>query len=121
MLGSAGGRNRALATMSAPWSTARPAGRDGGGIGGQRDIGVQQRDEGREVAAAGRGEERGGHLPLAGEVGGAIRAGRTAYPATGPAGELPRRVGRAPEHGRHLGERHREHVVQHEREPLGRA
>jgi len=66
------------------------------------------------------GEKRGGHLPLAGQVGGAIRAGRAADPAPGPAGQLPRRVRRAPEHGRHLGERHGEQVVQDEREPFGR-
>ena len=37
-----------------------------------------------------------------------------------PAGELARRLGRAVDDRRDLVERHREHVVQHEREPLGR-
>ena len=49
-----------------------------------------------------------------------VRAWRAADPAPGPAGELPGGIGRAPEHVRHLGERHGEQVVQDEREPLGR-
>ena len=42
------------------------------------------------------------------------------HPAAGAAGELPRGGRRAPDDGRDLVERHGEHVVQHEREPLGR-
>ena len=73
-----------LATSSAPWSrTGLPDG-VAAASAGQRDVGVQQRDQGREVAAAGCGEERGGHLPLAGEVAGAIRAGRTRAPGAAP-------------------------------------
>ena len=43
-----------------------------------------------------------------------------ADPAARPAGELARRLGRAVDDRRDLVERHGEHVVQHEREPLGR-
>jgi hypothetical protein len=54
----------------------RPSGRYDGGIGGQRNVGIKQCDKGRQVAAAGGGKERGRDLPLAGDVGRMIRAGR---------------------------------------------
>ena len=120
MPGPGGGRDRAAGHRFRTAQPGRLPGRADGSIGGQRDVGVQQRDQGRQVAAARRGQERGGHLPLPAQGGGAALAGRAAHPAPGPAGELTRRLGRASEHRRHIGERHREHVMQHEREPLGR-
>ena len=49
-----------------------------------------------------------------------VGGGRSLHPPPGPARELPRRLGRAFEDLADLVERHREHVVQHEGDPLGR-
>ena len=58
--------------------------------------------------------------PRAGAARSASGAGACAlHPAARPAGELARRGRRAADDRRDLVERHREHVVQHERQPLG--
>ena len=71
-----------------------------------------------EVAAARGGQERVDDLSLAGEVGVGHRGGAP-YAAAGPAGELAGGGGRAIDDRSDLVERHAEHVVQDEREPLG--
>ena len=72
-----------------------------------------------EVALAGGGEERVDELALAGEVGVGLRR-RAAHAAAGAAGELAC-GGRGTVHDRRDRlERHREQVVQDEREPLRR-
>ena len=86
-------------------------------VGAQHDIGIEHRDERVEVALAGSGEEGVDHLSLTGEVG--VGNGRRAlHPAPGPARQLPGRVRRPPHDRGDLVERHGEHVVQHERQPL---
>ena len=93
--------------------TRRPA------VGSQDDVRVEDGDERVEVAVASGGEERVDDFALAGAIGVGSR-GLPLHPAASAAGELPRR-GRGPlDHRGDLLERHRKHVVQHEREPLGR-
>ena len=67
----------------------------------------------------GGGEERVDRRSLAGEVG-VGRRGGAAHAAAGARGELPGRLGERPSTAAHLVERHRERVVQHERQPLRR-
>ena len=65
-----------------------------------------------------RGEEGVDHFPLADDIGvGGMDIG-SAYPAPGPASELPRRGRGTPHHGGDLVEGQVEHVVQDERQPL---
>lgn len=73
-----------------------------------------------EVALPRGGEVGVDDRALAGHVGVGRRCGR-AHAAPGADRELAGRLGRALDHRRDLVEAHREHVVQHEREPLGRA
>ena len=83
-------------------------------------VGVEQREQRVEVAAARRRQERVDDLALAR----AVRVGRRHGTADAPpraARELPRGGRRAAHDRRDLVEGHGEHVVQHEREPLGRA
>ena len=87
-------------------------------VGSQHDVRVEHRDQRLEVAVAGGGEEGVDDFALAGEIGVGHR-GRSLHPAPRAARELPRRGRGAPDDGRDLVERHAEHVVQHEREPLG--
>ena len=95
---------------------AREAGQPG--IGPEHDIGVEHGDQRVEVTLARGGDEGVDDLPLGAEVGVRERRG-TADAAAGTARELPSRVGRALHDRRDLLERHREHVVQDERESLG--
>jgi len=83
------------------------------------DVRIQHGDQRLEVASSGCGEERVDHPALAGEV--SVR-GRSCplHPAPASTRELPRRRRRAPGDRRDLVERDAEHVVQHERQPLGR-
>jgi hypothetical protein len=79
-------------------------------------VGMQHGQQRVEVAGAGGGEERVDDPALQGEVG--VGLGGGLHPLAGPAGQLARGV-RGPFHDlRDLRERHREDVVQHEREPL---
>jgi hypothetical protein len=85
----------------------------------ENDLRVEDRDQGLEIALARGGEEGIGHLTLAAEVG--VRGwGPALDPAAGAASELSRRGRRAVDDRCDLVERHGEHVVQHEGEPLGR-
>jgi hypothetical protein len=72
-----------------------------------------------EVARAGGGEERVHDPALQREVG--VGLGRGSHSLAGPAGQLARGVRGPPHHLRNLRERHREDVVQHERESLRRS
>ena len=96
---------------------ARPAGAE---VGAGHDVGVEQGDEGFEVAGPSGGEEGVDHGALTGGV--ALRGGDLGSldAAAGPAGELPGRLGRASDHGGDLVERQVEHVVEHEGEALRR-
>jgi hypothetical protein len=67
----------------------------------------------------GRGEERADRPPLHTEVG--VGARRPPHPAAGPAGQLPGRDLGAADDLTDLVEPHVEHVMQHERQALGRA
>ena len=87
-------------------------------VGAQHDIRMQHRDERVEVAVARRREERVDDLALAGRV--AVGRRRLPHAPACAAGELARRGRRAGHDQRDLVERHREHVVQDERQPLGR-
>src|SRR6266545_3825113 len=89
-------------------------------IGSEHDVRVEHRDQRVEVAVARGGEEGVDDRPLAGGVGVGNR-GSALHPPAGPAGELARRGRGAPYDGRDLVEGHGEHVVQHERQPLGRS
>jgi hypothetical protein len=68
--------------------------------------------------APGRGEERVDRDPLHRQAGGRHRG--VLHPPASPAGQLPGGRGRAADDPGDVLERHREHVVQDEREPLGR-
>ena len=107
----AGDRLRAVGSVREP---GQPS------VGPEHDIGGEHRDERLEVAAARRGQERVHDLPLFGERGVRDRRGG-AHPPAGAAGQLPGRRGRAVDDRGDLLERHREHVMQDERQPLGRA
>ena len=112
------------ATAAAPRTSARRARGAGRAVGSQHDVRVEHREQRVEVAAAGGGEEGVDDVSLAGEIGvedqsAPVSPTRPMHPAAGAAGELPRGVGRAPHDGGDLVEGHGEHVVQHEREPLG--
>ena len=107
------------ATACATVRHERGARTRGAAVGAHHDVWVEHRDERLEVTVARRGEERVDDLALAGDVG--IRLGRTPHPSPRPAGELPRR-GRSAIHDRgDLVEGDIEHVVEHERQPLGRS
>ena len=88
-------------------------------VGPEHDLGVEDGDERVEVAATCRGVEGVHDVPASGAV--TRRRRRVLHAPAGAARELTGRVGRALEHHRDLVERHREHVVEDEREALGRA
>ena len=88
-------------------------------VGAQHHVGIEDGEEPVEVAVVRGGEEGLDDLALLVEAG----VGHDAlalHPAPRAAGQLPRRLGRAVHDRRDVGERHREHVVEHEREPLWR-
>ena len=94
---------------------------DAGGpaIGPQHGVGVQDGDEAVEVAVARGGQEGVDQLALARTVALGL-AHRAAYPAPRAGRELAGCGRRAVDDGRDLLERHREHVVEHEGQALGR-
>ena len=108
------------ATAAAPRTTTGGAGAPGAEVGSQHDVGVEQRDEGVEVAPARCQEEGVDHVSLTGEIGVGSRYLGAFDAAPGPAGELPRRRRGSTDHRRDLLEGQLEHVVEHEREPLRR-
>ena len=87
-------------------------------VGPQHDVGVEDGDQSLEVAVTRRREERVDDLALPGEVGVGLRC--TLHPTAGAARELACRRRCAVHDRRDLVEGHGEHVVQHEREALGR-
>ena len=92
------------------------AGRDGP-VGAEHHVGVEHGEQGVEVAGPRGGEEGRDDLALAARS--TSGAGGCPDPAAGAAGELAGGGGRAVEHRGDVVERHREHVVKDEREPLG--
>ena len=93
--------------------------RSGAPMGARHDVGVQYRDQSLKVALAGGSEVGVDDGPLTSQVGVRRRRG-AADPASGPAGKLPGRLGRALDQHGDLVERNGEHVVQHEREAFCR-
>ena len=85
----------------------------------QHHVGVQDGDEPLEIPLARGGVEGVDDLALAGAVGRRLRRGAL-DPAARAAGQLAGSLGRALDHRRDLVERHGEHVVQDEGQPLGR-
>src|SRR3954453_17018738 len=81
------------------------------------DIWVEHLEECCEVTGSGRGEECGDDAALRGQVrvGG---GGGSSHSSACSARELPGRLWGAVDDRRYLGERHPEHVVEHEGEPL---
>jgi hypothetical protein len=100
-----------------PWRRLRA----GTEVGSQHDVGIENVDEGVEVAGTGRPEEGVDYRSLAGEVGLRNPEIRSLHTATGPAGELPCGRWSSTDRGSDLVERQLEHVVQDEREALGRS
>jgi hypothetical protein len=96
-------------------------GQCGARIGAQDHPGVEHRDQGIEVAASRGREERVDHLALTGQVGVWVRHSGALDPAPGAAGQLPDRRRGSARQARDVLERQVEHVVQDERQPLGRA
>ncbi len=91
----------------------------GCGVGSEHDLGVEHGEQRGEVTAARGSEEGVDQLSLAGDVG-AASGSRSLHAAACAARELPCR-GRGAAHDRgDLVEAQVEHVVQHERDPLGR-
>src|SRR5215207_1909915 len=97
---------------------ARSASTHGCAIGSNDDVGVENRDKRVEVAIAGGGEEGIDNFTLAHAIAVGNR-GRALHTAPCAARELPcGRRGAVNDRG-DLIEGHCEHVVEHEREPLG--
>jgi len=86
-------------------------------VGLEHHIWVENRHKRREVAITRGSEERVNDCSLAGQI--SIGDLRPSHPAPCAAGELPCRDRGTPHDGSDLLEGHREHVVQHERQPLG--
>ena len=107
------------ATSRAPRTTPVALGTQRPAVGPRHDVRIEHRDERLEVAIARGGEEGVDDPSLSGEVGVGHR-GCPLDAAPRAAGELPRRLRRAIDEAGDLVERHGEHVVQHERQPLGR-
>ena len=83
--------------------------------------GIEHRDERRRSRRRARRRGRRRRRARCSREVGVRRRRRAAHASPGAAGQLARRRRRAPDDRRDLVERHAEHVVQHEREPLGRA
>ena len=108
----------ARATRSAPRSGLRAAIAAPAAVGGERHVGIEQRQQPLDVALL---AWRARTPPRAGVLGPGGRPPRPLaldVPAR-PRGELAHRVRRAADDLRDLRERHVEHVVQHERGALG--
>ena len=106
------------ATASAPCTTRRKPGRRTPPSAALHDIGVEQREQCLEVTVASRGEEGIHDRALTIEVGVGHRC--SPHATSGTARQLARGGRRAPDDGGDLVERHREHVVEHEGDALGR-
>ena len=88
-------------------------------IGRHDDVRVEDAQQGLEIAGPGSGNERVDHLPLDGQIG--IGLGRLgAHPSSRSTGQLASRRRRPVDDGRDLVEADAEHVVEHERQSLGR-
>jgi hypothetical protein len=96
----------------------RGAPRPRAAVDAEHDVGVEHRDQRVEGSVARSGEEGVDQLSLAGKID--VRHRGALHPASCAARELPCRGGCAPDQRSDLVERDGEHVVQHEREPLGR-
>ncbi len=100
----------------------RAAGREhesGAGVLADHGLRVEHGEEAVEITVAGGGEEGVDDSALRDHVGFGRRVAVT-DPPPAAAGELPGRLGRTVQDGADLVERHRKHVVQHVRQPLGR-
>ena len=104
---------RAVEHLGGGWSPAAI-------VGAENDIGIEKRNKALELTATGCAEEGVDHLPLPSKIRIWSRQLRPLDSAPRPARELSCCLGRSPDHRSDLGEGHLEHVVEHEREPLGR-
>ena len=109
--------DNAAATVGGPFGLGQRAHPQCGRVGAQHDVGVEQRQQALEVTAACRRKERVDDLALTYEVD-LGHASRALHAAPGSTRELACRLGRPAHDVGDLVERHREHVVQHERNPL---
>src|SRR5262249_5753652 len=91
----------------------------GTAIDAQGDLRVEQLEQRVEVSLTRSSQKRIDEPLLLRQLDVRLEA-RTLDAAARPARELARSVGATPDNRRDLVERHREHVVQNEREPLGR-
>ena len=96
----------------------RFGGRDHPAICAPDSVWVEQCQQSLEVALAGGGQEGLDDLPAPGQV--SVVNGPAAHSGACPACELLGGDGAAPNDAGDLGERHVEHVVQHECDPLSR-
>ena len=88
-------------------------------IGRHDDIRVEDAQQGLEIAGPGSSDERVDHLPLDGQIG--IGLGRLgAHASSRSTGQLARRRRRPVDDDRDLVEADAEHIVEHERQSLGR-
>jgi uncharacterized protein YbjT (DUF2867 family) len=96
----------------------RSCGAPGAKVGSQHHVGIEQGEEGVEIAAT--REESVDHRSLTSEVGIRNRYVGAPHAASCPARQLSRRRRGAADHGCDLLERQLEHVLEDERQPLGR-
>ena len=108
------------ATSAAPTTGGRASGPDAAAVGPEDDVRVEDADERLEVAGARRREEGVDDATLDRQVGVRVRRA-LADPAARPARQLAGRGRRLPDDLGDLVERHREDVVEHERQALGGA
>ena len=111
---------RAPGDLGRPAQQRRDLRPGGAAVRAEHGVGVEHRDERSQVPAPGGGEERLDNLPLSGGIDLAIGGMRAPHPPASPARELAGGGGGAIDQGSDLLEGQVEHVVQHEREPLGR-
>ena len=107
------------ATARAPRSSLDAPAGNGTAVGSDHDVWIENREKRVQVTAARRCEEGVYDLSLRGGIG-VGDAGCSLHPAASAARELSRRGWGAFHDRSDLVEGHGEHVMQHEREPLGR-
>ena len=110
---------RSMGNLAAPaerWARERASPAT---VRGHDDVRVEDAQQRLEVAGSRSGHEGVDHLTLYGQIG--IGLGRLGpHAPSRPTGQLPGRGRRPVDHDRDLVEAHAEHIVEHERQSLGR-